>query len=94
MRRCQAAVVLLLLALVVPLPAAELSPGESKLARKLYLTKCGKCHEFYHPSDYNQADWQMWLQKMRKKSKLKPEQYDLLSRYLDTLRSGAGDPPR
>jgi hypothetical protein len=73
---------------LLPFPAgtSELTDKETKTARKLYLSKCAKCHKFYPPSDYSDADWHQWMQKMGKKAKLKPEQYDLLSRYLETFR--------
>jgi len=66
--------------------AAELSSEEIKSAEKLYQAKCAKCHKFYNPSDYTGPEWQKWMLKMKKKSKLKPDQYELLSRYLDTFR--------
>jgi len=69
--------------------AAEerLSAAELAAARKLSEVKCSKCHKFYEPADYSQADWAEWIEKMRRKSKLKPEQFDLLSRYLEEARA-------
>lgn len=64
-----------------------LSEAELAAARKLSAVKCAKCHKFYEPADYSQADWAGWMEKMRKKSKLKPEQFDLLSRYLEEARA-------
>jgi mono/diheme cytochrome c family protein len=55
--------------------------------RKLYLAKCAKCHKFYDPAKYTDAEWAMWMQKMAKKARLKPEQKQLLFGYIDeTLR--------
>ena len=72
----------------VRLAAAEkLSAAELAAARKLSTVKCVKCHKFYEPADYSQADWAEWMEKMRRKSKLKPEQFDLLSRYLEEARA-------
>lgn len=84
-----AAVCLLLLVMAgLKLAAAEpLSAKELAAARKLSAVKCTKCHKFYEPSDYSHADWTEWMDKMRKKSKLKPDQYDLLSRYLEDARA-------
>jgi hypothetical protein len=65
---------------------AELSLDEVNAAKRLYTAKCAKCHKFYDPADYQQHEWQTWMQKMGKKSKLKPQQYELLSRYLETFR--------
>ena len=70
-----------------PAPASELSADQTKSAQRLYQVKCAKCHKFYNPTDYTGPDWQSWMQKMAKKSKLKPAQAQLLSRYLDTLRA-------
>jgi nitrate/TMAO reductase-like tetraheme cytochrome c subunit len=67
--------------------AGELSPGQINAAKKLYNNKCAKCHKFYDPGHYAQNEWETWMQKMGKKSKLKPEQYELLSRYLETFRT-------
>ena len=66
---------------------SELSPGEVHAAKRLYNTKCAKCHKFYDPAKYPQEEWETWMQKMGRKSKLKPEQYQLLSRYLETFRT-------
>ena len=67
--------------------AEQLSAAEYAAARKLSAVKCAKCHKFYEPADYSQADWAAWMEKMRRKSKLKPEQFDLLSRYMEEARS-------
>lgn len=65
----------------------HLSTSELAAARKLSAVKCAKCHKFYEPMDYTRDDWAEWMQKMRRKSKLKPDQYDLLSRYLEDARA-------
>ena len=70
------------------LTAAEpLSASEYAAARKLSAVKCAKCHKFYEPVDYGKTDWAEWMEKMRRKSRLKPEQFDLLSRYLEDARA-------
>ena len=71
--------------------AAELSTTELKDARKLYTTKCAKCHKFYDPAKYDDEQWHKWMTKMSKKAKLKPAQTELLSRYLGTFRTGSGN---
>ncbi len=65
---------------------SELSSKELTEARRLYNSKCSRCHKFYNPSLYHDAEWQDWMEKMRKKSKLKNEQFDLLMRYTELLR--------
>ena len=54
--------------------------------QKLYLTKCAKCHELYDPKEYSDADWELWMNKMKRKSKLKPDQFELIYNYTEKLR--------
>jgi predicted peroxiredoxin len=37
--------------------------------------------------DYTQADCADWMVKMRRKAKLKPEQFESLARYLEEARA-------
>ncbi len=74
--------------------AADLPAKELAAARKLNLVKCARCHKAYDPADYDKAEWDRWLVKMSKKAKLKPPQQDLLTRYLDSLRSEVNQPQR
>lgn len=76
-----------LFALLPPAAAAELSATARAAARQLSLVKCAKCHKFYEPVDYTQADWADWMVKMRRKAKLKPEQFESLARYLEEARA-------
>ena len=48
-------------------------------AARLYTAKCARCHKFYNPADYNDAEWQMWMNKMSHKARLKSDQAQLLS---------------
>ena len=72
----------------VPEPArlAEFPPADAVPAAKLYAIKCAKCHEFYNPAAYREAEWRSWMTKMSKKAHLKPDQRELLTRYLDLFR--------
>jgi cytochrome c5 len=72
------------------LNATGLSGGELSEATKLYTAKCAKCHKFYNPAAYNDAEWRSWMAKMSKKVRLKPNQEQLLSRYLDAFRAAEG----
>jgi hypothetical protein len=74
--------------LVVAASKQNLTPKETAAARKLYIVKCAKCHRFYEPNDYLAAEWQRWMDSMNRKSKLKPDQGELLIRYLDSYRAG------
>ena len=69
--------------------ALLLSEPEIAAARKLYVAKCAKCHKFHHPAKYTDDEWRTWMRKMSRKAKLKPEQNELLSGYLETFRYAA-----
>jgi len=74
-------------------PEKELSAAELKEAKRLYVAKCAKCHEFYAPAAYPVAEWIVWMDKMGKKSKLTTEQTDLLKRYTEILRAAGKAKP-
>jgi hypothetical protein len=74
-----------------PANPVELSPKEIAAAKKLYTAKCARCHKFYDPKLYPEAEWTSWMAKMRKKARLKKDQYDLLLRYTESLRRGSSD---
>jgi len=57
-------------------------------ARKMYVAKCAKCHKFYEPKNYSDADWTRWMGLMSQRSKLKAEQESLLRSYLEEYRAG------
>ena|ERR1041384_4935902 len=67
---------------------SSLSANEIREAQKLYVVKCAKCHKFYDPNGYSQSEWNDWMAKMAKKSRLKPTQTELLSRFLEDVREG------
>lgn len=71
-----------------PAGAESLKPNEAVAARKVYVAKCAKCHKFYEPKNYTDADWGRWMGKMSRKSKLSAEQEELLKRYLAEYRAG------
>jgi mono/diheme cytochrome c family protein len=72
----------------VPAMGKDSRSNDSAAGQKLYVAKCAKCHKFYDPAKYSEADWQMWMAKMSKKAKLKPQQEEELSRYIaENLRS-------
>jgi hypothetical protein len=70
----------------LPDGAAAIFEAEISEARDLYVAKCAKCHRFYHPAGYSELDWTYWMKKMSRKSRLKPDQEELLSRYLGAFR--------
>jgi len=68
--------------------ADELTANEITAARKIYVAKCAKCHRFYEPTNYAEADWHTWMEKMNRKSRLKEAQANLLNKYLAAYRAG------
>jgi hypothetical protein len=74
--------------------AGELSASELRNARKLYIAKCAKCHKLHDPAGYTDSEWALWMTKMSKKARLKKDQEELLSRYLESLRKPGDAPPR
>ena len=88
MKRSALLVVVLALLGSSPSQGGELSAVELKDARKLYVGKCAKCHKLYKPAQYTDAKWDEWMGKMTKKAKLKPEEAELLSRYIAAGRAG------
>ncbi|HUI07061.1 MAG TPA: hypothetical protein VL486_08645 [Verrucomicrobiae bacterium] len=85
-----------LLALVTPGGRADGNmqrPAEELMAgRKLYVSKCARCHKFYDPAKYDGKSWQTWMEKMRRKAHLNDEQYKQLSEYLQSVRAEAEKP--
>ena len=74
-----------------PALAKDMAGFENSAGRKLYVAKCAKCHKFYEPAKYSESDWEMWMTKMSKKAKLKPEQQEVLTRYISqNLRTPSG----
>lgn len=65
----------------------DLNEKEITEARKLYVAKCAKCHQFYEPKSYKEPEWRIWIEKMSRKSKLNPAQEKLINRYLDSWRA-------
>ncbi|MBL9139109.1 MAG: hypothetical protein JNK85_24795 [Verrucomicrobiales bacterium] len=80
----------LLVAFLASQAAAEspLTDKDLAAARKIYVAKCAKCHQFYEPLNYQEVEWKTWMDKMNRKSKLKEKQAQLLNRYLDLYRAG------
>jgi hypothetical protein len=66
-----------------------MTPQSTTAARKLYTTKCMRCHKSYDPAEYSQRQWESWMMKMRKKARLSPEQDRLLSQDLEAYRAAS-----
>jgi hypothetical protein len=74
------------LAGVLPARAAD-TTSVTETGRKLYTAKCARCHKFYDPAKYSDEAWHTWMDKMSRKAKLKPDQKETLSEYLETFRT-------
>jgi hypothetical protein len=66
-----------------------MTPQSASAARKLYTTKCMRCHKSYDPAEYPQPQWESSMKKMRTKARLSPEQDRLLSQYLEAYRAAS-----
>ena len=77
-----------LLVMATDVRAESLTLKEAAAARKVYVAKCAKCHKFYEPKNYTDADWEVWMGKMSRRSKLKADQEEALKRYLEDYRAG------
>jgi hypothetical protein len=71
---------------VLPAGASD-STNVLEAGRKLYTVKCARCHKFYDPAKYSDEAWHTWMDKMSRKAKLKADQKQILSEYLDTFRT-------
>jgi hypothetical protein len=76
-----------------PIPPGGGAPfvtdDEAAAARTLFVAKCTQCHKYHDPAKYNTREWNDWFTKMSKKAKLKSDQKELLSRYLEVFRAPA-----
>jgi len=68
-----------------PASATDLTTADSSDGKKLYVAKCAKCHKFYDPANYSDREWEIWMGKMSKKAKLKPEQQVAVSDYIEKV---------
>jgi len=66
--------------------AAQLPPAALAEGRMVYANKCAKCHKFYDPAKYDNAEWRMWMRKMSKKARLTESEDALLAKYLALYR--------
>ena len=93
MRRIFVIAVIILISVCIRGEDISLSTKELAAARKLYNLKCLKCHKDYPPASYAETEWHEWMVKMRKKARLKTEQYELLLRYTDSIRASNTNTP-
>lgn len=65
-------------------PAPPAPPG-----KKLYETKCFRCHKGADPTNYEDMTWKRWLWKMKDKARLDNEEYADLTDYFKSVREAA-----
>lgn len=54
---------------------SEMSPDQ-----KLYVAKCGRCHEAFSPG-VSEMTWNRWIWKWKDKARLSDDEYDRLMAY-------------
>jgi len=70
-----------------PSVAGDFAKEDLAGGEKLYRNRCAKCHKMYDPARYTDPQWDVWMQKMAKKARLKPDQKQALTDYVEaTLR--------
>jgi mono/diheme cytochrome c family protein len=73
-------------AAVASAAAAESDAEALARGKKIYRSKCSRCHRFYNPASYDDEKWEMWMTKMKQKAHLDEGDFALLLTYLQTLR--------
>lgn len=71
---------------------SDLSPVELKKADKLDKQKCYRCHKPYDPRNYSTDEWDLWMDKMSRKARLKSRDEELLRRYFIAKRESQSEP--
>lgn len=70
-----------------PAPQAGSARGE-----RLYRSKCAACHRAYPPASRGRAEWAAVLEKMAPRSKLTPEEREIVLGYLQANARDARPP--
>lgn len=67
-------------------PAADKS-GQPEMSpdQKLYVAKCGRCHEAFSPG-VSEMTWNRWIWKWKDKARLSDDEYDRLMAYARRVR--------
>lgn len=66
---------------------AGLTEERVQAATHLYLWKCSKCHGLYNPRDYQETEWQSWMDRMSRKSHLSAEENRLVLQFTRAIQS-------
>lgn len=65
---------------------ADVSLASLEKGHELYIAKCGSCHKLHKPDSESEAEWRKILPVMARKAKLDPRQYELIERYVFTMK--------
>jgi cytochrome c5 len=57
--------------------------------RSLYARRCGTCHALYEPAERAEPEWRDSLAEMRERAKIRPEEEELILKYLVAVGKGA-----
>ena len=61
---------------------ASASLSDLTSGRKLYINKCGSCHNLILPEKYTKREWQYWVDKMAPKAPMDSIEKDHIMKYL------------
>jgi hypothetical protein len=64
----------------------ELSDG-----RAAYVNHCSGCHSLHVPGEFSEEQWHTVLEEMKVRSRITPEQKELIFRYLAVVRMKKND---
>lgn len=66
---------------------SDATAEQLKSGYHIYVNNCGKCHALYKPEQFSEKKWEEELPDMVSKSKLSPEEQELLVRFVYTRRT-------
>jgi mono/diheme cytochrome c family protein len=66
------------------MPASSNAAQQQDLlaGRKLYVSKCGGCHNLHLPGEFSASAWEKNISEMQEKAKISDEQKKLILNYL------------
>ncbi len=67
--------------------SARASDVDLTQGRRVHESKCARCHKLYDPAAYDDATWDKWMQKMRRKARLNDKQFADLMAYAEAQRA-------
>ena len=52
------------------------------MGRKLYINRCGSCHNLYTPQSFTSEKWREEMVEMKKEAKIDDQEAELILKYL------------